>query len=70
MADDEERLTAAIIELATMYVRYGYRRITALLRLAGWAVNKNRVERIWRRKGLTVPRKQPKKGWLWFNDGS
>ncbi len=45
MADDDERLTAAIIELATMYGRYGYRRITALLRQAGWVVNKKRVER-------------------------
>jgi putative transposase len=46
VADDEERLTAAITELATMYGRYGYRRITALLRQAGWVVNKKRVERI------------------------
>jgi transposase InsO family protein len=68
--DDEERLTAAIIELATIYGRYGYRRITALLRAAGWVVNKKRVERIWRREGLKVPRKQPKKGRLWLNDGS
>jgi transposase InsO family protein len=70
VADDEERLTAAIIELATLYGRYGYRRITALLRQAGWLVNKKRVERIWRREGLKVPRKQPKKGRLWLNDGS
>jgi transposase InsO family protein len=68
--DDEERLTAAIIELATMYGRYGYRRITALLRASGWLVNKKRVERIWRREGLKVPRRQPKKGRLWLNDGS
>jgi transposase InsO family protein len=70
VADDEERLTAAIIELTTLYGRYGYRRITALLRQAGWAVNKKRVERIWRREGLKVPRRQPKKGRLWLNDGS
>jgi putative transposase len=70
VADNEERLTAAIIELATQYGRYGYRRITALLRQAGWAVNKKRVERIWRREGLKVPRRQPKKGRLWLNDGS
>jgi transposase InsO family protein len=70
VADDEERLTAAIIELATMYGRYGYRRITALLRAAGWLVNKKRGERIWRREGLKVPRRQPKKGRLWLNDGS
>ena len=33
-------------------------------------MNKKRVERIWRREGLKVPRKQPKKGRLWLNDGS
>jgi transposase InsO family protein len=59
--DDEERLTAAIIELATMYGRYGYRRITALLRQAGWVVNKKRVERIWRREGLKVPEGSPRR---------
>ena len=69
-ANEEERLTAAIIELATLYGRYGYRRITALLRASGWVVNKKRVERIWRREGLKVPRRQPKKGRLWLNDGS
>lgn len=68
--DDEARLTADIVELATTYGRYGYRRITALLRQAGWAVNKKRVERIWRREGLKVPRRQPKRGRLWLGDGS
>src|SRR4051812_7717322 len=37
---------------------------------AEWAVNDKRVERIWRREGLKVPQKQPKKGRLWLNDGS
>lgn len=69
-AEDEARLTADIIELATTYGRYGYRRITALLRDAGWIVNRKRVERIWRREGLKVPRRQPKRGRLWLNDGS
>ena len=50
--------------------RYGYRRITATLRSEGWTVNAKRVERIWRREGLKVPHKQPKKGRLWLNDGS
>ena len=68
--DDEAALTADIIALAKQYGRYGYRRITALLRTAGWAVNKKRVERIWRREGLKVPAKQPKRGRLWLNDGS
>ncbi len=67
---DEERLTADIVELARRYGRYGYRRVTALLREAGWLVNDKRVERIWRREGLKVPARQPKKGRLWLGDGS
>ena len=68
--DDHELLTQDIIDLATQFGRYGYRRITALLRNAGWSVNHKRVERIWRREGLKVPKKQPKRGRLWLNDGS
>ena len=68
--EDEERLTADIIELTRNYGRYGYRKIAALLRQAGWLVNDKRVERIWRREGLKVPTKQPKQGRLWLNDGS
>jgi len=41
-----------IIELATQYGRYGYRRITAMLRQEGWQVNHKRVERIWRQEGF------------------
>jgi putative transposase len=67
---DEDALTAEIVALAGAYGRYGYRRVTALLRQAGWRVNAKRVERIWRREGLKVPRKQPKRGRLWFADGS
>lgn len=67
---EEERLAVQIIELATRYGRYGYRRITAMLRQEGWQVNHKRVERIWRREGLKVPQKQPKRGRLWLNDGS
>jgi transposase InsO family protein len=69
--DDEEQLTADIIELARRYGRYGYRKVAQLLRsTAGWAVNDKRVERIWRREGLKVPEKQPKRGRLWLADGS
>ena len=67
---DEAILTADIIELARAYGRYGYRRIAALLKNAGWQVNAKRVERIWRREGLKVPMKQPKRGRLWFSEGS
>ena len=67
---DEDRLVGDMIELARQYGRYGYRRIAALLRDAGWQVNDKRVERLWRREGLKVPGKQPKRGRLWLNDGS
>jgi putative transposase len=63
-------LTRAIITLASQYGRYGYRRITVLLRRAGWQVGKDRVQRIWRREGLKVPQKQKPRGRLWLNDGS
>ena len=36
----------------------------------GWRVNHKRVESIWRREGLKVPKKQPKRSRLWLNDGS
>ena len=68
--DDEDALTQAIIGLAAAYGRYGYRRVAALLRADGWPVNVKRVWRIWRREGLKVPTKQPKRGRLWLNDGS
>ena len=68
--DDEPELTKRIIYFADRFGRYGYRRVTALLRNEGWRVNHKRVERIWRQEGLKVPKKQPKRGRLWLNDGS
>ena len=59
-----------MVELARTYGRYGYRRIRAMLEAAGWDVSVKRVARIWRREGLKVPMKQPKRGRLWLNDGS
>lgn len=70
LRDDEDALTQAIVDLAATYGRYGYRRVAALLRADGWPVNVKRVWRIWRREGLKVPSKQPKRGRLWLNDGS
>jgi len=63
-------LTEAITSLAEYYGRYGYRMIAGLLRLEGWLANHKRVERIWRRKGLKIPKRQPKRGRLWMNDDS
>ena len=59
-----------MVELAPQYGRYGYRRITAMLRREGWLVNHKRVQRLWRREGLKVPSRQPKRRRLWLNDGS
>ncbi len=67
---DEEALCGDVVKLAGRYGRYGYRRVTALLRADGWQVNHKRVERIWRQEGLKVPKKQPKRGRLWLTDGS
>jgi putative transposase len=55
---DEDALTQAIVAAASQYGRYCYRRIPALLRDDGWLAGKDRVERIWRRKGLKVPQRQ------------
>jgi transposase InsO family protein len=68
--DDEPRLTKRIVYFADRFGRYGYRRVTGLLREEGWRVNHKRVERIWRQEGLKVPKRQPKRGRLWLNDGS
>ena len=67
---DEAALRTDVVRLASRFGRYGYRQITNLLRIEGWQVNHKRVERIWRQEGLKVPRRQPKRGRLWLNDGS
>ena len=61
---------ARLHDVAQSVGRYGYRKISALLKAAGWFVNDKRVERIWRREGLKVPANQPKRGRIWDNDGS
>lgn len=55
--DDEVFLRELIIRFASEYGRYGYRRITALIRAEGMMVNHKRVQRIWRELGLKVPKK-------------
>lgn len=67
---EEDRLTRDIIELANLYGRYGYRRITALLKNQGWRINIKRVHRIWKKLGLKVPGKQKKRAKLWDREGS
>jgi putative transposase len=67
---DEDALMRNIIVLASEYGRYGYRRITALLKVRGWIIGKDRGQRIWRREGLKVPQKQRARARLWLNDGT
>ena len=68
--EDEEALREDVVQLARRFGRYGYRMITGMLRAEGWRVNHKRIERIWRQEGLKVPKKQPKRGRIWLNDGS
>ena len=65
-ADDEGAPTEDTVALAK---RHGRRRVTALLPAAGGSVDHERVERVWRRAGVKVPQRQPKRGRLWLNDG-
>lgn len=67
---EEERLRFAMIRLSSRFGRYGYRRITAMLKAEGWRVNHKRIERLWREEGLKIPKKQPRRGRLYLNDGS
>jgi len=67
---DEEPLKERMVALACEYGRYGYRRVTIMLKEEGWRVNHKRVERLWRQEGLKVPQRQPKRRRLWLNDGS
>ncbi len=67
---DEDLLTQRIISLACQYGRYGYRRIAVMVNRSGLRVSRDRVERIWRREALQVPRKQRPRRRLWLNDGS
>lgn len=67
---DEDVLRERVIALFREYGRYGYKRITSLLRMEGWIVNHKRTERIWREEGFKVPQKQKKRARLWLNDGS
>lgn len=58
---DEPHLVREMTKLATSYGRYGYRRVTGMLREDGWQVNHKRIERLWRREGLKVPQRQLKR---------
>lgn len=57
---ESRRLRKEIKELSEKHPRYGYRRITALLRREGWRVNAKRVQRVRRQEGYKVSKGQRK----------
>lgn len=59
---DDPVLRARIKEIAGIRIRYGYERITALLRREGWKVNRKRVRRIYREENLAIRTKRPNAG--------
>ena len=68
--NDDERLRLAMIRLAKQYGRYGYRKITQLLRMEGWVVNHKKIERLWREEGLQLPHRHKKRKRLYHKDSS
>ena len=59
-----------MIRLAKQYGRYGYRKVALLMRVEGWSVNHKKIERLWRDKGLQLPRRHKKRRWLYHKDSS
>lgn len=66
----QKKLRDRVVSIASEYGRYGYRQVTGMLNMEGWDVGKDRVFSIWRKEGLKVPQKQPKRARLWLTDGS
>jgi putative transposase len=60
-AGKDVALVERMVALSRQNPRYGYRRVWALLGREGWAVNKKRVQRLWREAGLKVPTKERKR---------
>ena len=67
---DDDSLRLALVRLAKQYGRYGYRKITALLRVEGWQVNHKKVERLWKEEGLQIPQRHRKRKRLYHKDSS
>jgi transposase InsO family protein len=69
-AGKDAALVERMIFLSRENPRYGYRRVWALLRKEGWAVNKKRVQRLWREAGLKVPARERKRRRLGSSENS
>jgi putative transposase len=59
--DPQLALRQRLRELASVRVRFGYRRLTILLRREGWRVNAKRIYRLYTEEGLAVRTKVRKK---------
>jgi putative transposase len=59
--DDDQTLRAALRRFSVDHPRWGYRRAHHQLRQDGWAVNRKRVQRLWREEGLRVPQRKRKR---------
>lgn len=67
---EQEQLEKRVVEVASEFGRYGYRKVTDIINTEGFSVGRDRVYSIWCREGLKVPQKQPKRSRLWLADGS
>lgn len=68
--NDDDKLRLSLIRLAKQYGRYGYRKITELLKIEGWKVNHKKVERLWKEEGLQLPQRHKKRKRLYHKDSS
>ncbi len=69
-ATNDDALRLAMIRLAKHYGRYGYRKVTALLRIEGWQVNHKKIERLWGEEGLQLPHRYKKRRRLYHKGSS
>jgi putative transposase len=70
VAQDDAALRARLRRFSRDRPRRGYRRAHAQLREEGWAVNRKRVQRLWREEGLRVPVRRRKRYRLGESTGS
>lgn len=67
---NDDALRLALIRLAKEHGRYGYRKITELLRIEGFKVNHKKVDRLWRQEGLQLPQRHKRRKRLYHKDSS
>jgi putative transposase len=60
--DPQEELRIRLRELAGSRVRYGYRRLTVMLRREGWEVIAKRICRLYTEEGLIVRTRRRESG--------